>query len=79
MDFSDFTIVVPSLLIGSVKHIDAYATSLNISAFISVPYELQGPFEFSENISYSFPHPVSSSPASFRCQSCKKSLYIGNG
>ena len=52
MDFSEFSIVVPSLLISSVKHIDAYAISLNIPAFISVPYDLQGPFEFTPNISY---------------------------
>lgn len=52
MAFSEFSIVVPSLLIISVKHIDEYSASLNIPAFISIPYKFQGPFEFTPNISY---------------------------
>ena len=52
MTFSDFAIVVPSLINISVKHIDLYAATLGIRAFISIPSPLSGPFEYTPNVTY---------------------------
>ena len=52
MKYSQFSIVVPSLICVSVSHIDNYASLLGISAFICIPETLHGPFEYTPNINY---------------------------
>lgn len=52
MDSSDFSIVVPSLLNVSVKHIDNHAYYLDIPAFVCIPFSFQGPFQDTPNIIY---------------------------
>lgn len=52
MKYSEFCIVVPSLINNSVSHIDNYAFSLGIAAFICIPESLHGPFQHTPNITY---------------------------
>lgn len=49
---SEFSIVVPSLINISVRHINEYAITLGIRAFISIPFHLNGPFEYTPNVTY---------------------------
>ena len=52
MAFSKFTIVVPSLLYVSIMHLERLASLFDVEAIICIPQSIQGPLQYSPNISY---------------------------